>query len=602
MRRLGIAALAAACSSLVLAAGVQAHPGHAHIQKQGGVVSESGTLWGLHAFVGNARTDAGAGAAVRPTSKLSREPVTLQFLNVSDWHGQLDPNVVNNVNIGGAAAISTYWKQDRLANPNTLTLTAGDAFGATPPLSGFFDDEPAIKAMRLMGIQVDTLGNHNFDSGLAYLQNLIDLAGKPTSEEPGTPFSFVSANLANVEDELDGVAPWKLFDVGGVKVGVVGITNPEAPTLVFPGRFGSIVPTNPYPAANKARAAARKAGAQVVVLITHMGVTGVDPVTGAPVGPLVDLANNVGGFDVIFGDHTDVQFQGVINDQLVLENRSRGLTYARTTLTVDPGSGRLISRSTQFVTPVSANVTPDPAILSMLAPFRTELSAILDEPIGVGTALFPRGNAFERSGESALGDLLADAMRLRYGTQLALTNGGGIRRSLPADNYLPADTTLRRLAPPYVIGPPFDLVKGDVQTILPFGNLAVTRTVTGAQLWAALENGVSQINLANSPIGADGRFPQISGFRFKYDATKPAGSRVWEVTLTDGTPIPNSAASSYSFATNDFVNTGGDFYTMFADGQGVSREILADVLREHIAAAGTVTPSTDGRITQAPAP
>ena len=371
---------------------------------------------------------------------------------------------------------------------------------------------------------------------------------------------------------------------------------------MFLGRFGSIVPTNPYPAANKARAAAMKAGAQVVVLITHMGVTGVDPVSGAPVGPLVDLANNVGGFDVIFGDHTDVQFQGVINDQLVLENRSRGLTYARTTLTVDPGSGRLTSRSTQFVTPVSANVTPDPAILSMLEPFRTELSAILDEPIGVATALFPRGNAFERSGESALGDLLADAMRLRYGTQLALTNGGGIRRSLPADNYLPDDTTLRRLAPPYVIGPPFDLVKGDVQTVLPFGNLAVTRTVTGAQLWAALENGVSQINLANTPIGADGRFPQISGFRFKYDATKPAGSRVWEVTLADGTPIPNSAASSYSFATNDFVNTGGDFYSVLADGQGVSREILADVLREHIVGAATVTPSTDGRITQAPAP
>jgi 5'-nucleotidase len=238
----------------------------------------------------------------------------------------------------------------------------------------------------------------------------------------------------------------------------------------------------------------------------------------------------------------------------------------------------------------------------MLTPYRTALSAILDEQIGVATALFPRGNAFERSGESALGDLLADAMRLRYGTQLALTNGGGIRRSLPADNYLPADLTLRRIAAPYVIGPPFDLVKGDVQTILPFGNLAVTRSVTGAQLWAALENGVSQINLANNPIGADGRFPQISGFRFKYDATKPAGSRVWEVTLTDGTPVPNDASTSYTFATNDFVNSGGDFYAMFADGQGVSREILADVLRAHIADAGTVSPLLDGRITQAPAP
>lgn len=597
MRRIGVAAFAVV-TMLVLAPGVQAHPGYGHLETRGGTVSESTTLWGLSAFASNA----GTGTTAQSAGGKSKAPVTLQFLNVSDWHGQLDPNAVVGVgNVGGAAVISAYWKQDRLANPNTLTLTAGDAFGATPPLSGFFDDEPAIKAMRLMGIQVDTLGNHNFDTSLAYTQNLIDLAGLPSSTEPGTPFSFVSANLDNVEDELDGVAPWKILEVGGVKVGVVGITNPEAPTLVFPGRFGSIEPTSPYPAANKARAAAKKAGADVVVLIAHMGVTGVDALSGAPVGPLIDLANNVGGFDVIFGDHTDVQFQGVINGQLVLENRSRGLTYARTTVTVDPKNGRLTSRSTQFVTPLATGVTPDPAIEAMLAPYRTQLSAILDGQIGTGTALFPRGNAFERSGESALGNLIADAMRLRYGTQLALTNGGGIRRSLPADNYLPASTALRRIAPPYVVGPPFDLVKGDVQTILPFGNFAVTRSVTGAQLWAALENGVSQINLANTPIGADGRFPQISGFRFKYDATKAAGSRVWEVTLTDGTPIPKDG-TSYTFATNDFVNSGGDFYSMLADGQGVSREILADVLRAHIVDAVTVSPATDGRITQAPAP
>jgi 5'-nucleotidase len=597
VRRLGVVALALV-SSFVFATGAQAHPGHGPVDLRGGTVSDGATIWGLEAFVSNTKAGGTTGSANAPSSS----PVTIQFLNVSDWHGQLDPNAIVGVgNIGGAAVISSYWKQDRLANPNTLTLTAGDAFGATPPISGFFDDETAIKAMRLMGIQVDTFGNHNFDTSLDYTQNLIDLAGAPTTVEPGTPFSFVSANLQNVDDELDGVAPWKIFEIAGVKVGVVGITNPEAPTLVFPGRFGSIVPTSPYPAANKARAAATKAGADVVVLITHIGVTGVDAISGAPVGPLIDLANNVGGFDVIFGDHTDVQFQGIINGQLVLENRSRGLTYARTTVTVDPKNGKLISRSTQFVTPLATGVTPDPAIEAMLAPFRVQLSAILDEQIGIGTALFPRGNAFERSGESALGNLVADAMRLRYGTQLALTNGGGIRRSLPADNYLPANTALRRIAPPYAIGPPFDLVKGDVQTILPFGNFAVTRTVTGAQLWAALENGVSQINLANNPIGADGRFPQISGFRFQYDATKPAGSRVWEVTLTDGTPIPKDD-TPYTFATNDFVNSGGDFYSMFADGQGVSREILADVLRAHIVDAGTVSPSSDGRITQAPAP
>ncbi|KPV48000.1 5'-nucleotidase, partial [Kouleothrix aurantiaca] len=101
---------------------------------------------------------------ITTVSAAARQQVEIQILNVSDWHGQLDPLSITGVgNVGGAAALSTYFKQDRAANPNTLTLTAGDGVGATPPLSGFFADEPAIKAMRLMGFDADSLGNHYFD-------------------------------------------------------------------------------------------------------------------------------------------------------------------------------------------------------------------------------------------------------------------------------------------------------------------------------------------------------------------------------------------------------------------------------------------------------
>ena len=232
----------------------------------------------------------------------------IQILSISDWHAQLDP--LNGV--GGAAALSTYFKADRAANPNTLTFTAGDAYGASPPLSGFFGEEPAVKAMNLMGFTADTFGNHNFDRGIAGLQPLIDLA----------EFDYVSSNLQNVQAELNGVkTPYALYDVGGVKVGVVGITNPEAPTLVFPGNFGSIVPTDPVAAANSARAQAREAGARIVIAIAHLGATGTDPATGQPTGPLIDFANGVSGFDLILGDHTDVLVNTVINGTLVVENQ-----------------------------------------------------------------------------------------------------------------------------------------------------------------------------------------------------------------------------------------------------------------------------------------
>src|SRR5206468_10110725 len=101
----------------------------------------------------------------------------IQILDISDWHGQLDPQNITGVgNVGGAAVLSAYFQADRAANPNTLTLTAGDAVGATPPLSNYFNDQPAILAMNLMGIQVDTFGNHDFDGGVAHLQYLINLA------------------------------------------------------------------------------------------------------------------------------------------------------------------------------------------------------------------------------------------------------------------------------------------------------------------------------------------------------------------------------------------------------------------------------------------
>lgn len=533
-------------------------------------------------------------APLSSASAAPRGPVDIQILTVSDWHGQLDPIAVTGVgNVGGAAVLSTYFKNERTANPNTLLFTAGDAVGATPALSAFFQDTPTIEAMRLMGFDADTLGNHNFDSGLSRLRDQVALAGSTSAA--GKPFTYVSANLTNLEAEsLADIKPYQIFEVAGVKVAVIGITNPEAPSLVFPGNFGSIEITDPVSQANKAKAQAQADGAQVIIALTHQGITGSDPATGLATGPLIDFANNIGGFDLIVGDHTDLQYSGYHNNALVVENRSKGLTYARINLRVDPGNGRIISRSVTFVTPLSSAVTPDPAIVSLLAPYRTALSAVFDTKIGVATGRFPRGGtpSVERSGEAAIGNLTADAIRLRYGTQLALTNGGGLRAPLPS-SYVPLALGLDRTDPA-----PYDLVIGDVFTVLPFGNSVVTRLVTGAQLWAALENGVSQIN-AGTCNGADGRFPQISGFKFTFKCSNPAGSRVLSVSLTDGTPIL-ADATTYTFATNDFVNTGGDFYTMFRDGQGTTREVMADVLLQYIQSQGTISPVIEGRIIKVP--
>src|SRR5690242_3398075 len=128
----------------------------------------------------------------------AREPATVQILSISDWRGQVDPLVIDGAQVGGAAVLSAYFKQERAANPNTLTLSSGGAVGASLPISSLFEDQPSVRAMRLMGFNADTLRNHNFDAGLAQLQTLINLASDVTGAVPGNPFAYVSANLRNL--------------------------------------------------------------------------------------------------------------------------------------------------------------------------------------------------------------------------------------------------------------------------------------------------------------------------------------------------------------------------------------------------------------------
>jgi 2',3'-cyclic-nucleotide 2'-phosphodiesterase (5'-nucleotidase family) len=525
-------------------------------------------------------------------------PVEIRILTVSDWHGQLDPLFVfGEGTFGGAAELAVYFDAERADNPNSLTLTAGDAVGASPPLSNFFDEEPAVRSMRMMGFDADGFGNHNFDGGIADLQNLVDIANTPAGgAELGEPFQYVAANLENRDDNLSGVKDYEIFDVGGVKVAVIGIVNPEAPTLVFPGSFGTIEITDPAKAVKDAQKAAKKDGAQMFIVLTHMGVTGLDS-SGDPVGPLIDLAESVKKIDLIIGDHTNFEFSGEINGALVVENRSKGRTYARIDMTVEPKEKKVkvIDSLVTFVEPDSSAVTPDPEIVAFLDPLRTELSGLLSGVIGQSTPFIPRadecGQGSGRLCESLVGDVVTDAMRTTYETDFAITNSGGLRADLTCptiDN--PTDFC------PAPDGGDHEISDGQVLTVLPFGNSVVTLSLDGAELKTMLENGVSAMP------GASGRFAQVSGLCFTYDIEAAVGSRVSGAVFQnpDGTctgpAVDLTAASTYTLAENDFMAAGGDGYPDFTD-RAVTRAVMDQDVAAYVMANTVITPSIQGRIT-----
>jgi 2',3'-cyclic-nucleotide 2'-phosphodiesterase (5'-nucleotidase family) len=539
-------------------------------------------------FTGFVLTIAGSAGARPdvPPGQAKKTTTTIQLLSVSDWHGQLVPlTPFGQPPVGGAAVLKAYFDQFRAENPNTLTFMAGDSWGASPPISSFFEDRPAVDAMNMMGISADTFGNHNFDRGFAHLESQVQRA----------EFPFVAANLTNLEDHVPSAERWVMFTLEGVDVAVIGIVNEEAPELVTPGSFGTIEITDSIRAANKTAIEARKAGADVVVVLTHKGIRGFNP-DGSAFGELIDLANGVaaGQIDVILGDHTDFQYSGVHQDKiLVVENRSKGATFADIQLTVD-GMGKVVSKSAAFHAPIVAGVTPDADIQAFIDDLNAQLAPILGTVIGESTVAITQtdkcGNAAGRTCESLVGNAATDALRTTYGTDFAITNSGGLRKDLTCpeagggDGFCPSFT-----APPYLI------TRGQVLAVLPFGNVTMTGTVSGATIKAFLENGVSR-------TGAQGRFPQVSGLCFTYDITAPAGSRVTAVVrqAADGTctgaPVDLTSAASYTLATNDFMAAGGDGYPVVIS-QMTSRNVMDQDLADYVAASSPLDPSIEGRIT-----
>jgi 2',3'-cyclic-nucleotide 2'-phosphodiesterase (5'-nucleotidase family) len=445
-----------------------------------------------------------------------------------------------------------------------------------------------------MGFTLDGLGNHNFDRGEQYLRNtLIPLA----------TFKYVSANIL---DTTTGETPpeWspsRIIDFGSYKLAVIGFSNPDIPDLTSPGSLGNFTVTDPLDAVNKRAAQiGHKNGVAAIVAIGHMGATG--GTLSAPSGPLIDLADKVKGVDAVVGDHTDFQvISKRSNGVLVTENRSKGIRFTRVRLTIDPSTGTVVYKTADFHKPWDIGVTPDPEIQARIDQLNAQLGPILGTVIGSSTKFIPRtdqcGNTAGRTCESLVGDVVADSMRTKYspiGTQFAITNSGGLR----ADLTCPTTDNPNDFCPAYT-PPPFPITRGQVLTVLPFGNVVVTLSVNGAELKTMLENGVSKMP------AVDGRFPQVSGLCFTYDIALPANSRVLSALMADAsgnctaTPVDLTAAATYKIAENDFMAKAGDGYPNFSD-RMTTQDVMDQVAADYIAANSPISPfvkaSPNGRI------
>ena len=526
----------------------------------------------------------------------------VQVLQLSDLHGAIEGTSF------GAALLTSNWAADRTANAATVALSSGDNIGAAPPISTEFEELPTIEALNLMKLDASVFGNHEHDRNIDHLNKMIG-----ASDFQWVVSNYSAGALDVLKSGTKQAKNYTIINRGGVKIGIVGSNTPETIEQVFPGNLDykdatgakkTIVISAGVAGINKSIAEAKAAGADLVIALLHQGW--LENADGVAKGLFNTMATQIKGAAAIFGGHSHQTFASVIKTSPAVaptvlgQVRNAGVEYTRTQICLR--NGAVVGQSIQHVlraasatinTSVASTVsTADVATAAMVKKYKDQLSSKLDVKIGQVSGVFPRGGspAVERSGETPMGNYMADLLRAKYKTDFAIQNGGGIRDTFPAKNYLPANTALVRTGTG-----PLDVTLGDAFTVFPFGNQVATTVVTGANLWKALENSVG----GNYP--GDGRFAQVSGLKYSFDASKPIGSRIVSVTKLDGTEIAKDS-KEYTLTTLDFLIYGGDGYlNVFSPAQasvkGALLDVFVDALKADMA-AGKVTqvPAADGRI------
>lgn len=474
------------------------------------------------------------------------ETVKLTILGVGDMP------TFDGVGIrGGYARLNALARAEREKNPNFIYLFDGDLISPSL-LSGIDKGVNTIALTSVVPFDLAVPGNHEFDFGPDVFKARIAEAKYP----------WGAVNLTDAAGEpVAGVSGTVLKTYQGVKVALVPAAQDETAEVSSPGDL-KITDT-----AGSAIAAAKKArqdGADLVIGLVHAS------------HPQDDQIYRSHAFDVFVSGHDHdyvVAYDGlsVYNET---SNEAQKLTFIDLSVDVTDKDGkRKVSWYPTFRTIDTADVLPDPETQSLVDTYKSKLDADLATPVGITEGPLDTRRNVVRKEESAMGDLIADAVAAETVADVAIVNGGGIR----ADREYAAGATLTRK---------------DILTELPFGNTTTLIELKGADLLAAFENGLSQVE-----AGA-GRFPQVSaGLKIVYDPTAAPGSRLVSVSLKDQ---PIEADATYRVATNDFMLGGGDGYTAFAKGKVLvdakAGRLMASVVIDYITARKSVDAKVEGRI------
>ncbi|XXF80063.1 bifunctional UDP-sugar hydrolase/5'-nucleotidase [Myxococcaceae bacterium GXIMD 01537] len=493
----------------------------------------------------------GSGCALLPHRAEQEKTVRLTVLHLNDVY-QFTP--VERGRAGGLARAATLVKEARKESADTLLLFAGDTLSPSVESQVEVKGE-ALKGRQMMdawnalGVDYGVLGNHEFDFGDEVLRERL--------RESDFPWLGTNVIDTRTGQPFEGTVGTVMREVGGIRVGLLGVLLPETKESSKVGpdtRIDDFCAT-----AQREVPRLRAQGAQLVVALTHLD--------NAQDQQFARCA----AVDLIIGGHDHARFEDRASGAPIFKVAADALELGRVTLDVGARTGKVHNVAWEVI-PITDQVPEDETFASSLRHYDA-LMAELSRPVGTTEVLLDARNTATRTGETNLGSFIADTLREAAGADVALVNGGFIR----------ADTLFT----------PGVLTRRDMLAILPFRDEVVVVDVSGATLRKALENGVS----LSAEDARPGRFPQVSGLRFSFDASRPKGQRVLEVTVA-GKPLREDAI--YSLATLRFIAGGKDGYSMLKGAP--TRPALKDgrppveVLSTAVTTESPIAPEADGRI------
>jgi 5'-nucleotidase len=523
----------------------------------------------------------------------SRRTVDIKLLGLNDFHGQLAPRLVANRPAGGAALRAAR------APGRSAIIHSGDMVGASPPSSALLQDEPAIQVFNLLGNShcsrsfrlnplcnvVATTGNHEFDEGKDELFRLLFGGNHPNGpflerNWRGTRYPTISSNVVDEDSGRPILPPVSIKLLGGVPVAFIGAVLEATPTIVTPTGVAGLDFLDEADSINGIVRLLKLVGIRTIVVTIHQGgrqtafegpTQGTSDLTGEIIEIVARLDSEV---DVVVSGHSHAFTNALLpsadgDPVLVTQAFSGGTAYGEIDLVIDSRTRDVLQKSARVITTfgdVAPGTNPQPDLTAIVTAADELVAPLVNRVIGQSAG--PLNRVQSPAGESALGNLIADAQRDNMGTEVGFMNPGGIRADLDA-------------------GP---ATWGELFTIQPFGNSLVGMTLTGAQIDALLEQ---QFQLA-SP-----RVLSVSGLTYTWSASAPAGNRVSNVVVNG---VPLDPAASYSATANSFIAAGGDGFTIFNDGTDrVGGPIDLDALVEYV--EGLPQPfsaAIEGRIQQVP--